>query len=250
MGGLAWTVGSFSNRYGNAGANQTSSGYYGTYLFGRTHRPVRFSPPTSTSPSTSSSSSSTAWGRRWKSFPSSRPTPRPDSVPPRTTSSRVKAAIRRARTFLHHCPRRGEHRQLVQVRHALPDVLVARRQQPRPRTATRGSAHRNRRRRAHRRLGRRTSLRRILARRHTVETTSFRTWPTASRVAIHGSNGKGFKEDYFGPKDETPTSPRPTTRDRSTRSSGNTLLHLAPLVGEPAPARHHHVVLRHVQPRA
>src|SRR5450432_65172 len=36
-GGLAWTVGSFSNRYGNAGPNQTSSGYYGTYLFGRTH---------------------------------------------------------------------------------------------------------------------------------------------------------------------------------------------------------------------
>ena len=36
-GGLAWTIGSFSNRYGNAGPNQTSSGYYGTYLFGRTH---------------------------------------------------------------------------------------------------------------------------------------------------------------------------------------------------------------------
>src|SRR5262249_4103319 len=36
-GGLAWTVGSFSNRYGNAGPNQTSSGYYATYLFGRTH---------------------------------------------------------------------------------------------------------------------------------------------------------------------------------------------------------------------
>jgi hypothetical protein len=36
-GGLAWTVGSFSNRYGNAGPNQTSSGYYGTYLVGRTH---------------------------------------------------------------------------------------------------------------------------------------------------------------------------------------------------------------------
>jgi hypothetical protein len=36
-GGLAWTVGAFSNRYGNAGPNQTSSGYYGTYLFGRTH---------------------------------------------------------------------------------------------------------------------------------------------------------------------------------------------------------------------
>jgi hypothetical protein len=36
-GGLAWTMGSFSNRYGNAGPYQTSSGYYGTYLFGRTH---------------------------------------------------------------------------------------------------------------------------------------------------------------------------------------------------------------------
>jgi hypothetical protein len=37
VGGLAWTVGAFSNRYGNAGPNQTSSGYYGTYLLGRTH---------------------------------------------------------------------------------------------------------------------------------------------------------------------------------------------------------------------
>jgi hypothetical protein len=36
-GGLAWTVGSFSNRYGLAGPDQQSSGYYGTYLFGRTH---------------------------------------------------------------------------------------------------------------------------------------------------------------------------------------------------------------------
>jgi hypothetical protein len=36
-GGIAWTVGSFSNRYGTAGPNQYSSGYYGTYLFGRTH---------------------------------------------------------------------------------------------------------------------------------------------------------------------------------------------------------------------
>jgi hypothetical protein len=36
-GGLAWTVGAFSNRYGNAGPNQSSSGYYGTYLMGRTH---------------------------------------------------------------------------------------------------------------------------------------------------------------------------------------------------------------------
>jgi hypothetical protein len=36
-GGLAWTVGSFSNRYGTAGPADESSGYYGTYLFGRTH---------------------------------------------------------------------------------------------------------------------------------------------------------------------------------------------------------------------
>ena len=36
-GGLAWTVGSFSNRYGVAGPRQESTGYYGTYLFGRTH---------------------------------------------------------------------------------------------------------------------------------------------------------------------------------------------------------------------
>jgi hypothetical protein len=36
-GGLAWTVGAFSNRYGNAGPMQQSTGYYGTYLFGRTH---------------------------------------------------------------------------------------------------------------------------------------------------------------------------------------------------------------------
>lgn len=36
-GGLAWTVGAFSNRYGLAGPRGTSSGYYGTYLFGRTH---------------------------------------------------------------------------------------------------------------------------------------------------------------------------------------------------------------------
>lgn len=37
VGGLAWTVGAFSNRYGNAGPRQESTGYYGTYLFGRTH---------------------------------------------------------------------------------------------------------------------------------------------------------------------------------------------------------------------
>lgn len=36
-GGLALTVGDFSNRYGSAGREQVSSGYYGTYLFGRTH---------------------------------------------------------------------------------------------------------------------------------------------------------------------------------------------------------------------
>jgi hypothetical protein len=36
-GGIAWTIGAFSNRYGNAGPRQSSTGYYGTYLFGRTH---------------------------------------------------------------------------------------------------------------------------------------------------------------------------------------------------------------------
>jgi hypothetical protein len=36
-GGLTWTVGAFSNRYGTAGPRQISSGYYQTYLFGRTH---------------------------------------------------------------------------------------------------------------------------------------------------------------------------------------------------------------------
>jgi hypothetical protein len=36
-GGLAWTVGAFSNRYGTPGPRQESTGYYGTYLFGRTH---------------------------------------------------------------------------------------------------------------------------------------------------------------------------------------------------------------------
>jgi hypothetical protein len=36
-GGLAWTVGGFANRYGTAGPRNESSGYYGTYLFGRTH---------------------------------------------------------------------------------------------------------------------------------------------------------------------------------------------------------------------
>jgi|GEM_PF-6076598 len=36
-GGVAWNVGSFSNRYGAAGPNQGSTGYYGTHLFGRTH---------------------------------------------------------------------------------------------------------------------------------------------------------------------------------------------------------------------
>ena len=32
-----WTMGGFSNRYGNAGPRQQSSGYYQTQLFGRTH---------------------------------------------------------------------------------------------------------------------------------------------------------------------------------------------------------------------
>jgi hypothetical protein len=36
-GGLVWTIGGFSNRYGNAGPRQQSSGYYQTQLFGRTH---------------------------------------------------------------------------------------------------------------------------------------------------------------------------------------------------------------------
>jgi hypothetical protein len=36
-GGLAWTAGNFSMRYGNAGPGERSSGYYGSYLFGRTH---------------------------------------------------------------------------------------------------------------------------------------------------------------------------------------------------------------------
>jgi hypothetical protein len=37
VGGIAWTIGAFSNRYGVAGPKQESTGYYGTYLFGRTH---------------------------------------------------------------------------------------------------------------------------------------------------------------------------------------------------------------------
>ncbi len=36
-GGIAATVGAFSMRYGNAGPGERSSGYYGTYLFGRFH---------------------------------------------------------------------------------------------------------------------------------------------------------------------------------------------------------------------
>jgi hypothetical protein len=36
-GGFAWTVGEFSMRWGNAGPGERSSGYYGNYLFGRTH---------------------------------------------------------------------------------------------------------------------------------------------------------------------------------------------------------------------
>lgn len=36
-GGIAATIGAFSNRYGVAGPKQESTGYYGTYLFGRTH---------------------------------------------------------------------------------------------------------------------------------------------------------------------------------------------------------------------
>jgi hypothetical protein len=36
-GGMALTAGAFSLRYGNAGPRGTSSGHYGTYLFGRTH---------------------------------------------------------------------------------------------------------------------------------------------------------------------------------------------------------------------
>jgi hypothetical protein len=36
-GGMALTVGAFSNRYGSAGREQVSAGYYGVYLFGRTH---------------------------------------------------------------------------------------------------------------------------------------------------------------------------------------------------------------------
>jgi hypothetical protein len=37
VGGLAITAGAFSNRYGLAGPRQQSSGYYNTFLFGRTH---------------------------------------------------------------------------------------------------------------------------------------------------------------------------------------------------------------------
>jgi hypothetical protein len=37
VGGMALTVGAFSNRYGSAGREQVSAGYYGVYLFGRTH---------------------------------------------------------------------------------------------------------------------------------------------------------------------------------------------------------------------
>lgn len=37
QGGLAWTVGAFSHSYGTAGPRQTNTGFYGTYLFGRTH---------------------------------------------------------------------------------------------------------------------------------------------------------------------------------------------------------------------
>lgn len=36
-GGLAWTVGGFSNSYGTSGPRQTNTGYYATYLFGRIH---------------------------------------------------------------------------------------------------------------------------------------------------------------------------------------------------------------------
>jgi hypothetical protein len=36
-GGLALTVGAFSHSYGTSGPRQSNTGYYGTYLFGRTH---------------------------------------------------------------------------------------------------------------------------------------------------------------------------------------------------------------------
>jgi hypothetical protein len=37
-GGIAWTAGIFSERFGTSGPFQKSSGYYSTYLFGRTHQ--------------------------------------------------------------------------------------------------------------------------------------------------------------------------------------------------------------------
>jgi hypothetical protein len=37
-GGIAWTAGIFSERFGTSGPYQKSSGYYSTYLFGRTHQ--------------------------------------------------------------------------------------------------------------------------------------------------------------------------------------------------------------------
>ena len=230
MGGLAWTVGSFSNRYGNAGANQTSSGYYGTYLFGRTHAAGEVLTANVDLTEHVELILEHGVGAKMEVVPFIPTDTTTGFGPPKNDFIPGQGSYPQGSNFLHHAHvgvnidnwfKFGTH----YLTSWSPDDNS---HVPVPPPEARLTA-----------IGADVHIDDSVAGHHYLGYSHVRgdnLLPLADAVqVIHGSNGKGFKEDYFGPKDRD-------TGITATNDSGSVdtvlwqyLLHLAPLVGEAMP---------------
>jgi hypothetical protein len=228
-GGLAWTVGSFSNRYGNAGASQTSSGYYGTYLFGRTHVAGEVLTADIDLSDHVELLLEHGIGSKIEPIPYVGYDLVADSAPPKNNFLPGQGSVPQGTDLLHHA-----HMGLLiddwfkLGLHAMtswsPDDNNTLASPPESRMTVVGAdVHVDDSVAGHGYLG-------------YSHIKGENLLPLADAIQVlHGSNGKGFKEDYFGPKDRD-------TNITATNSSGTVdsilwqyLVHLAPLFGEDLP---------------
>jgi hypothetical protein len=231
VGGLAWTVGSFSNRYGNAGANETSSGYYGTYLFGRTHTAGEALTADFDLTDHVELVLEHGIGAKLEVIPFIATDPGTGIGPPKNDFIPGQGSVPQGSNYLHHAHlglfvdnwfRFGAHYltswspdDTSQVKGVVPPESRL--------TAVGADIHVDDSTAGHGYLG-------------YSHIRGDNLLPLADAIqVIHGSNGKGFKEDYFGPKDRD-------TNITATNDSGTVdtvlwqyLLHLAPLLGEAMP---------------
>jgi hypothetical protein len=228
-GGVAWTVGSFSNRYGNAGANQSNSGYYGTYLFGRTHVAGEVLTADFDLTDHLELVLEHGIGSKIEPIPYVGYDLVADSAPPKNNFLPGQGSVPQGTNLLHH----GHVGLLIDNwfklgLHAMtswsPDDNNTLSNPPESRMTVVGAdVHVDDSVAGHAYLG-------------YSHIKGENLLPLADAIQVlHGSNGKGFKEDYFGPKDRD-------TNITATNSSGTVdsilwqyLLHLAPVFGEDLP---------------